>query len=482
VTARPAGIARVRELWRLFRNEREDPQPFYTWLAEELASDLERRHGPLKGCTLLDLGCGPGYYTAALRARGATVIPVDNSEDELGEAPVEGALLADASALSLPDGAVDGVVCSNLLEHTPDAEAVIREIERVLRPGGWGYLSWTNWYSPHGGHDMSPYHLLGPERGPRLYERRHGPPRKNRYGEGLFPVHIGPTLRYVEDRPRLRVTGVEPRYWPRLRPIMRVPGVRELAAWNCVIHLDRAAGLPPLLEGVQGWLTDAQAARLQAAAERTGPGARIVEIGSYHGRSTIVLASAAPLAREIVAIDPHAGNDRGPRQWEGTADEGEADRRAFRENLERAGIAERVRHVRRPSQAALNAVEGAVDVVYVDGAHRFAPASADIVRWGARVSPGGTLLVHDAFASLGVTLAVGRHLLASRHFRYAGRSGSLAEYRREDAGPATRVASAARQLASLPWFVRNLAVKAAIVARMPRAARLLGHRSGPWPY
>jgi SAM-dependent methyltransferase len=476
MSARPAGVARARELWRLFRNEREDPEPFYTWLADELAAGLERRHGPLAGRTLLDLGCGPGYYTAALRARGATVIPVDNSAGELGPVPPEGALLADASALPLADGAVDGVVCSNLLEHTPDAQAVIREIERVLRPGGWAYLSWTNWYSPHGGHDMSPYHLLGPRLGPRLYERLHGPPRKNRYGDGLYAVHIGPTLRYVRERPELRVTGAEPRYWPALRPVMHVPGVREVAAWNCVIHLERRRPLPTL-DGVEGWLTDDQAARLRAAAERSA--GRIVEIGSYHGRSTIVLAGAAPPGGEVVAIDPHAGNDRGPRQWTGTADEGEADNRAFRTNLERAGVADRVRHVRRPSQEALDAVAGEVDVLYVDGAHRYVPASADITRWGARVAPGGTMLIHDAFSSVGVTAAILRHLLLDPRFRYAGRSGSLAEYRREPGG---RLAGAGGQLAALPWFARNLVIKAAIVARMPRLARALGHRSGPWPY
>jgi SAM-dependent methyltransferase len=452
----------VRELWRLFRNEREDPEPFYTWLADELAAALERRHGSLAGRTLVDLGCGPGYYTTALRARGATVIPIDNSADELGDDPPEGALLADAGALPFEDASIDGVVCSNLLEHTPDSEAVIREIERVLRPGGWAYLSWTNWYSPHGGHDMSPYHLLGPERGPRLYERLHGPPRKNRYGEGLFPVHIGPTLRYVRGRPGLRVTAAEPRYWPRLRVLVDIPGVREVACWNCVIHVERRGDV---LDGVQGWLTDAQADRLRAAAERVPAGGRIVEIGSYHGRSTIVLARATDA--EVVAIDPHAGNDRGPQQWTGTSAEGEADHRTFLANLARAGVADRVRHVRRPSQEALDEVVGSVDVLYVDGAHRYGPASADITRWGARVAPGGTLLVHDAFSSVGVTLAILRHLLPSREFRYVGRSGSLAEYRRDGGG------GVLRQLAALPWFARNLVIKAAIAA---------GLRSGPWPY
>ena len=236
------------------------------------------------------------------------------------------------------------------------------------------------------------------------------------------------------------------------------------------------------VDGVAGWMTDAQAQRLWTAAARVPSGGRIVEIGSYRGRSTIVLAGAAPQASEVVAIDPHAGNDRGPRQWTGTAAEGEADRAAFLANLERAGVAGRVRHVRRFSQDALDAVDGAVDLLYIDGAHRFRPAALDISRWGVRVAPGGALLVHDAFSSVGVTLAIGRHLLAGGRFRYVGRSGSLAEYRREELRVAARAATAGRQLAALPWFARNLVVKAALVAHQPWLARALGHRTEAWPY
>lgn len=235
------GLERVRALWQLWRNEKTDPEPFYSWLAAEAAQDLDRRHGPLGGQVVVDLGCGPGFYTRALRNRGAEVIPVDRDEEELGLAghPPVGAVLADAGDLPLDDASVDGAFCSNLLEHTPDAEPVIREIERILRPGGWGYISWTNWYSPWGGHDMTPYQFLGSRLGPRLYERRHGPPRKNAYGEGLWAAHIGPTLRLVEARPGLRIDRVEPRYWPRLAFICRIPGVREVATWNCVIRVTR---------------------------------------------------------------------------------------------------------------------------------------------------------------------------------------------------------------------------------------------------
>ena len=167
------------------------------------------------------------------------MIPVDNDENEMtmvGSMP-DGGVIADAAKLPLEDESVDGAFCSNLLEHTPDAEAVVCEIERVLRPGGWGYISWTNWYSPWGGHDMTPYQYLGPRLGPRLYERRHGPPRKNPYGVGLWAVHVGPTIRLVRERPRLRIERIEPRYWPQLRFIARVPLVRELLTWNCVIRV-----------------------------------------------------------------------------------------------------------------------------------------------------------------------------------------------------------------------------------------------------
>ena len=239
VAERPRGIRRARTLWRLWRREQDEPEPFYALLAAEAAEELERRYGPLANRTILDLGCGPGFYTRALRALGAQLIPVDNDPVELRSAggPPEGALVADAGALPLAESSVDGVVCSNLLEHTPSAEPVIGEIERVLRPGGWAYISWTNWYSPWGGHDMSPYQYLGPRLGPRLYQRLHGPPRKNAYGAGLWAVHIGPTLRLVQARPRLRIERIEPRYWPRLAFICRVPLVREVATWNCVIRV-----------------------------------------------------------------------------------------------------------------------------------------------------------------------------------------------------------------------------------------------------
>jgi predicted O-methyltransferase YrrM len=238
------------------------------------------------------------------------------------------------------------------------------------------------------------------------------------------------------------------------------------------------------IRDVEGWLSDDQARVLWERARSVPPGGQIVEIGSYRGRSAIVMAHAAAGGASVIAIDPHAGDDRGPQQIRGTAEQGAADNAAFRANLERAGVEDAVRHVRRPSGAALGDVEGPIDLLYVDGAHRFGPAREDIVRWGARVRPGGTLLIHDAFSSIGVTLALAATVFAGRDYAYARRSRSLAEYRRVAAPlrAAERLRNAARQAAQLPWFARNVLVKVALVLRLRPLARLLGHRSGDWPY
>lgn len=233
---------------------------------------------------------------------------------------------------------------------------------------------------------------------------------------------------------------------------------------------------------VPGWLSDDQARRLWERARELPDDASIVEIGSFRGRSTIVLALAAPRGAVITAIDPHGGGDRGPQEIRPDSELGDQDNAAFRANLEAAGVADRVRHVRLYSSQALDSVSGQIDLLYVDGAHRYRPARDDIADWGARVADHGVMLIHDGFSSVGVTLATLRLLLAGSRFAYMGRSRSLLEYRRQDLSGRARLANAGRQLRELGWFARNLLIKLAIVVRVRPALTLLGHSSGEWPY
>jgi predicted O-methyltransferase YrrM len=239
------------------------------------------------------------------------------------------------------------------------------------------------------------------------------------------------------------------------------------------------------IDGIDGWLSDDQAKVLFDRAAAVPAGGTIVEIGSFRGRSTIVLALGAGADVSVVAIDPHTGDDRGPREWQTSGEQGRADRLAFQLNLKRAGVAGLVRHLPRRSLDALRDVEGEVELVYVDGAHGYRPAREDVVRWGAKLAPEGALLIHDAFSAVGVTLAILRELAIGQEFRYRGRWRSLAEYRRVDPGLAVpqRLLNCARQMAQLPWFARNLAIKLALVIGLRRVAIALGlRREDRWPY
>ncbi len=229
-----------------------------------------------------------------------------------------------------------------------------------------------------------------------------------------------------------------------------------------------------LVANVEGWMSPGQGATLFDSATNCPVGGRIVEIGSFRGKSTVVLAVAADPSVEIVAIDPHAGNDRGPQEIEGFADEAADDHAVFTTNLAAAGVADRIRHVREFSDAALDMVEGPVDVLYVDGAHRYGPALADIRAWGDRVNDGGTMLIHDSFSSIGVTLAILRQLVFGSRFRYVGRARSMTIYR-ADLGSSTiaRAKNAGRQLAQLPWFAKNVGLKVLISLKLVK---------GDWPY
>lgn len=88
------------------------------------------------------------------------------------------------------------------------------------------------------------------------------------------------------------------------------------------------------------------------------------------------------------------------------------------------------------------------------------------------------MLIHDGFSSIGVTLALLGELALNDGWSYAGRAGSLVAYRR---APATRLSNAIGHAASLPWFIRNLTIKLAVLTGQRWLSRALGH-DGEWPF
>ncbi len=113
---------------------------------------VDFRHFPLSsGDRVLDLGCGEGRHViSAYLEQGVDAVGVDLSLadlqttrarfQEFAQSMQAGSSfsLSSANALALPfaDNTFDKVICSEVLEHIPDYQSALQEIDRVLKPGG----------------------------------------------------------------------------------------------------------------------------------------------------------------------------------------------------------------------------------------------------------------------------------------------------------------------------------------------------------
>jgi ubiquinone/menaquinone biosynthesis C-methylase UbiE len=103
---------------------------------------IERVAGPLRGKRVIDCGCGAGEYVRGLSALGADAWGIEYSEDKVREArrhadlPQERMAVGDIEHLGFDDDHFDIALVNEVLEHVPDDRRGIREVYRVLKPGG----------------------------------------------------------------------------------------------------------------------------------------------------------------------------------------------------------------------------------------------------------------------------------------------------------------------------------------------------------
>jgi SAM-dependent methyltransferase len=114
-------------------------EPSYVWRSgQERRLDLIRRHVPLEGRRILDVGCGVGTYVRRLAGLSPSVFGVDYSFTRVKQGAASVSNLAAAAGEHLPfkDGSFDVVLLNEVIEHVQDDRQTLEESLRVLRQGG----------------------------------------------------------------------------------------------------------------------------------------------------------------------------------------------------------------------------------------------------------------------------------------------------------------------------------------------------------
>jgi SAM-dependent methyltransferase len=184
--------------------------------------------------TVLDLGCGKGGYGYAMTNAGAHVISIDLKPPET----VPPAFVA-ATAVQLPftSDSFPVVFCASLIEHVPDPLRLLVEIKRVLAPDGAVYLSFPPFYSPVGGHQFKPYHLLGERLALRLSKCEVDSYATSCGAWGLYIMTIR-RARQLCSEAGLEIRQETTRFFPF--NLARLPWLGEFLTWHVQFILSKS--------------------------------------------------------------------------------------------------------------------------------------------------------------------------------------------------------------------------------------------------
>jgi 2-polyprenyl-3-methyl-5-hydroxy-6-metoxy-1,4-benzoquinol methylase len=244
-------------LWRAAAQRKRseaDYRHFQAVQAQLVTGHLSDHGVRLDRQRLLDLGSGLAGYSQIFATQGARVISVDLLKTELPPIPGLSQVQGDALSVPLVGATFDVIFCASLIEHVADPLRLVKEIERLLKPGGVAYVSFPPYYSIKGGHEYSPFHYLGQKAALRIVRHKRGMPDwvdqlyhatdqvtsfSNLYrGWGLFIMTIGKFKRLLRQTSFILV-DMSTRYLPV--SFIRWPLAGEFLTWHAQFLLRKPA-------------------------------------------------------------------------------------------------------------------------------------------------------------------------------------------------------------------------------------------------
>jgi len=174
------------------------------------------------------------------------------------------------------------------------------------------------------------------------------------------------------------------------------------------------------LNSVDGHTTVRQCAVLFYFAYTHSDPGRIVEIGSFKGRSTIWMAKALCMSRQnekIVAIDPHI-NTRQPGVVPHYVEESSYE--AFLSNISKFGLDNWVKPVKKTSEEAAKTWNQPIRMLFIDGSHLYQDVLTDLCLWEPWLKIGGIVSMHDTKPTgprVEVRQAMNDYIVKSKRFK-----------------------------------------------------------------
>jgi len=171
----------------------------------------------LNGKLVLDAGCGTGRFSARLIERGACVVSLDIGHglvtQSLLKSPTAWGVQSSLENLGIADDTFDVVVCTEVIEHTPNPRCSVHELMRVLKPGGilvltvphqlWRFsVTVANWLKirPYAG-----YENWVSRRELELWVEEAGGNIEQMIGFNLFPLFYRPFYRLLDAADHYRL-------------------------------------------------------------------------------------------------------------------------------------------------------------------------------------------------------------------------------------------------------------------------------------
>lgn len=165
-----------------------------------------------------------------------------------------------------------------------------------------------------------------------------------------------------------------------------------------------------IVSGVEGWLDPDEGRLLYCLAAEADPTGHIVEIGSWHGRSTIWLAAGAQAGRgaHVVAIDPHVGTH--------LREEGATTDQILHTNLVQAGVRDQATILVTTSEVAAADWSRPISLLWIDGDHEYESARRDYLLWEPHLMSDAVVALHDTFVWSGPERVVRELLIETGNF------------------------------------------------------------------